>query len=43
MEKQVEDLVAEKDTPIVGEEIDISSLAPRKPNWDLKRAIAGKM
>lgn len=29
-------------TPIVIEEIDIQNLAPRKPDWDLKRDVAKK-
>lgn len=30
-------------TPIVVEEIDIVNLAPRKPDWDLKRDVAKKL
>ncbi|XP_055305687.1 coiled-coil domain-containing protein 12 [Sitodiplosis mosellana] len=30
-------------TPIVIEEIDIQNLAPRKPDWDLKRDVAKKL
>lgn len=29
-------------TPIVVDDIDISTLAPRKPDWDLKRDVAKK-
>lgn len=29
--------------PIVVEEIDIQNLAPRKPDWDLKRDVAKKL
>ncbi|XP_055635532.1 coiled-coil domain-containing protein 12 [Toxorhynchites rutilus septentrionalis] len=29
--------------PIVIEEIDIANLAPRKPDWDLKRDVSGKL
>lgn len=30
-------------TPILIEEIDIQNLAPRKPDWDLKRDVAKKL
>lgn len=30
-------------TPIVIDEIDIQNLAPRKPDWDLKRDVAKKL
>ena len=30
-------------SPIVVEEIDIMNLAPRKPDWDLKRDVAKKL
>ena len=30
-------------TPIVIEEIDIQNLAPRKPDWDLKRDVSKKL
>lgn len=30
-------------TPIVIEEIDIANLAPRKPDWDLKRDVSKKL
>lgn len=30
-------------TPIVIDEIDIANLAPRKPDWDLKRDVAKKL
>ena len=29
--------------PMIIEEIDISNLAPRKPEWDLKRDVAKKL
>jgi coiled-coil domain-containing protein 12 len=31
------------ETPLVIEEIDITNLAPRKPDWDLKRDVAKKL
>ena len=30
-------------TPIVIDEIDITNLAPRKPDWDLKRDVSKKL
>uniref|UniRef100_A0A182PDH0 Coiled-coil domain-containing protein 12 n=1 Tax=Anopheles epiroticus TaxID=199890 RepID=A0A182PDH0_9DIPT len=30
-------------TPIIIEDIDIANLAPRKPDWDLKRDVAKKL
>lgn len=30
-------------TPIVIDEIDIANLAPRKPDWDLKRDVSKKL
>lgn len=30
-------------TPIIIEEIDLQNLAPRKPDWDLKRDVAKKL
>lgn len=39
METQLETLK----TPFVVEEIDIQNLAPRKPDWDLKRDVSKKL
>lgn len=30
-------------TPMIIDEIDISNLAPRKPDWDLKRDVSKKL
>ncbi|XP_071502403.1 coiled-coil domain-containing protein 12-like [Diadema antillarum] len=43
VEEQVQDqLKAAVAKPVV-EEVDISNLAPRKPDWDLKRDVAKKL
>lgn len=43
MEDKVKDqLEAAKPEPII-DEVDLTNLAPRKPDWDLKRDVAKKM
>ncbi|KAM9308861.1 coiled-coil domain-containing protein 12 [Gastrophryne carolinensis] len=41
-EKVQEQLEAAKPEPII-EEVDLTNLAPRKPDWDLKRDVAKKL
>ncbi|XP_073407280.1 coiled-coil domain-containing protein 12 isoform X3 [Dendrobates tinctorius] len=41
-EKVKEQLEAAKPEPII-EEVDLTNLAPRKPDWDLKRDVAKKL
>ncbi|KAM4821274.1 coiled-coil domain-containing protein 12-like [Thomomys bottae] len=41
-EKVKEQLEAAKPEPVV-EEVDLANLAPRKPDWDLKRDVAKKL
>ncbi|XP_078460184.1 coiled-coil domain-containing protein 12 [Lampetra fluviatilis] len=41
-EKVQDQLEAGKPQPII-EEVDLANLAPRKPDWDLKRDVAKKM
>lgn len=43
VEEVVQEQVEAMRTPIVIEEIDLANLAPRKPDWDLKRDIAKKL
>ncbi|XP_063705402.1 coiled-coil domain-containing protein 12 [Culicoides brevitarsis] len=43
VEAQVEEQMQAMKQPIVVDEIDISNLAPRKIDWDLKRDVAKKM
>lgn len=43
IEKEVEAQLELLKTPNVIEEIDIANLAPRKPDWDLKRDVAKKL
>lgn len=43
VESEVQDQLNASNTKIVIEELDISSLAPRKPDWDLKRDVAKKL
>lgn len=43
IEKEVESQLELLRTPNVIEEIDIANLAPRKPDWDLKRDVAKKL
>lgn len=40
---QIEEQLEALKTPFVVEEIDIQNLAPRKPDWDLKRDVAKKL
>nr|XP_034339604.1 coiled-coil domain-containing protein 12-like [Arvicanthis niloticus] len=41
-EKVKEQLEAAKPEPVI-EEVDLANLAPRKPDWDLKRDVAKKL
>ncbi|XP_035902605.1 coiled-coil domain-containing protein 12 [Anopheles stephensi] len=43
VEKEVDTHLKMMKTPIVIEEIDIANLAPRKPDWDLKRDVSKKL
>lgn len=43
IEKDVESQLELLKTPNVIDEIDIANLAPRKPDWDLKRDVAKKL
>ncbi|XP_050071361.1 coiled-coil domain-containing protein 12 [Anopheles maculipalpis] len=43
VEKEVGTHLEMMQTPIVIEEIDIANLAPRKPDWDLKRDVSKKL
>ncbi|XP_055587397.1 coiled-coil domain-containing protein 12 [Uranotaenia lowii] len=43
VESEVETQLELMKTPIVIEEIDIANLAPRKPDWDLKRDVSKKL
>lgn len=43
IESEVQSQLELMKTPIVIEEIDIANLAPRKPDWDLKRDVAKKL
>ncbi|XP_055849856.1 coiled-coil domain-containing protein 12 [Episyrphus balteatus] len=43
IEKEVESQLELLKTPNVIDEIDIANLAPRKPDWDLKRDVAKKL
>uniref|UniRef100_A0A182R0J8 Cwf18 pre-mRNA splicing factor n=1 Tax=Anopheles farauti TaxID=69004 RepID=A0A182R0J8_9DIPT len=43
VEKEVSMQLEMMKTPIVIEEIDIANLAPRKPDWDLKRDVSKKL
>lgn len=43
IENEVKDQLDLLKTPIIIEEIDIANLAPRKPDWDLKRDVAKKL
>ncbi|KAK0167997.1 hypothetical protein PV327_001840 [Microctonus hyperodae] len=42
VEAEVQDLLSAAKQKVVIEELDIASLAPRKPDWDLKRDVAKK-
>ncbi len=43
IEDEVQDQLDMLKTPIVIDEIDIVNLAPRKPDWDLKRDVSKKL
>ena len=43
VEKQIDVQLEMMTTPIVIDEIDIVNLAPRKPDWDLKRDVSKKL
>ncbi|KAL5284751.1 hypothetical protein ACFFRR_006830 [Megaselia abdita] len=43
IEKKVEEQLELAKTPLTIEDIDISNLAPRKPDWDLKRDLSKKL
>lgn len=43
MEAEVHSQLELLRTPIVIDEIDIANLAPRKPDWDLKRDVSKKL
>lgn len=43
IESKVEDKLELAKTPITIDDIDISNLAPRKPDWDLKRDLSKKL
>uniref|UniRef100_A0A2A4JIB9 Cwf18 pre-mRNA splicing factor n=1 Tax=Heliothis virescens TaxID=7102 RepID=A0A2A4JIB9_HELVI len=43
VEAEVQDLLEAGKEKIVLQDLDISSLAPRKPDWDLKRDVAKKL
>jgi coiled-coil domain-containing protein 12 len=43
VEAEVESQLSQMETPLVIEDIDITNLAPRKPDWDLKRDVAKKL
>lgn len=43
VEKEVTDQLNSANVPIVIDDLDITSLAPRKPDWDLKRDVAKRL
>ncbi|XP_047371306.1 coiled-coil domain-containing protein 12 [Vespa velutina] len=43
VETEVQDQLSAAKTKVVIEELDISNLAPRKPDWDLKRDVSKKL
>ncbi|KZC05969.1 Coiled-coil domain-containing protein 12 [Dufourea novaeangliae] len=43
VEAEVQDQLSAATSKVVIEELDISNLAPRKPDWDLKRDVAKKL
>jgi coiled-coil domain-containing protein 12 len=43
IEAEVKTQLETMQTPLIIEEIDITNLAPRKPDWDLKRDVAKKL
>ncbi|XP_023950883.1 coiled-coil domain-containing protein 12 [Bicyclus anynana] len=43
VEEEVKDIVEAGKEKVVLQDLDISSLAPRKPDWDLKRDVSKKL
>ncbi|KAG8040872.1 hypothetical protein G9C98_001860 [Cotesia typhae] len=43
VESEVQDLLSAAHSKVVFEELDLTSLAPRKPDWDLKRDVSKKL
>ncbi|XP_071445018.1 coiled-coil domain-containing protein 12 [Hetaerina americana] len=43
VEQEVRDQLNAANSKVVIEELDLSNLAPRKPDWDLKRDVAKKL
>ncbi|KAF5303135.1 hypothetical protein FQR65_LT19028 [Abscondita terminalis] len=43
IEVQVKDQLSLAKTKVIIDELDITNLAPRKPDWDLKRDVAKKL
>jgi len=43
IEPQVADTLAQGEVKGLMDEVELTSLAPRKPDWDLKRDVAGKL
>ncbi|PSN47521.1 Coiled-coil domain-containing protein 12 [Blattella germanica] len=43
VESEVKDQLGSASSKVVIEELDITNLAPRKPDWDLKRDVAKKL
>ncbi|CAK1598905.1 unnamed protein product [Parnassius mnemosyne] len=43
VDNEVKDLIEAGKEKVVLQDLDISSLAPRKPDWDLKRDVAKKL
>ncbi|PNF30269.1 Coiled-coil domain-containing protein 12 [Cryptotermes secundus] len=43
VEAEVKDQLASANARVVIEELDITNLAPRKPDWDVKRDVAKKL
>ncbi|KAJ9573742.1 hypothetical protein L9F63_008866 [Diploptera punctata] len=43
VEAEVEEQLSSANSRVVIEELDITNLAPRKPDWDLKRDVAKKL
>ncbi|KAF7407776.1 coiled-coil domain-containing protein 12 [Vespula maculifrons] len=43
VESEVQDQLSAAKSKVVIEELDISNLAPRKPDWDLKRDVSKKL
>lgn len=43
IDEEIEEQLQSAQSKVVLEELDISNLAPRKPDWDLKRDVAKKL